>query len=52
MPTTLYSVGDASAFGFIDVANFLLSQEETPLVLSTSYGFNENSFSFDVDLAE
>ncbi|RDX41880.1 family S53 protease [Lentinus brumalis] len=52
VPTTLYSVGDASAFGFIDVANFLLSQEETPLVLSTSYGFNENSFSFDVDLAE
>ncbi|RDX44573.1 subtilisin-like protein [Lentinus brumalis] len=41
VPTTLYSAGDASAFGFIDLAN-LRSQEETPLVLSTSYVFHEN----------
>ncbi|RPD54221.1 family S53 protease [Lentinus tigrinus ALCF2SS1-7] len=52
VPTTLYSVGEANAFGFIDLANLLLSQEETPLVLSTSYGFDEDGFTFDVSLAE
>ena len=52
VPTTLYSDGSPNAFGFIDMANFLLAMDETPLVLSTSYGFDEDGFTFDVSLAE
>ncbi|RPD54237.1 family S53 protease [Lentinus tigrinus ALCF2SS1-7] len=44
VPTTLYSVGDAGGQGFIDLVNFLLGLDELPLVLSTSYGFNESDF--------
>ncbi|KAI0331456.1 subtilisin-like protein [Cubamyces sp. BRFM 1775] len=51
VPTTLYSVGDSSAQGFIDIVNFLLDLDELPLVLTTSYGFNESDFQGSEDLA-
>ncbi|RPD54225.1 family S53 protease-like protein [Lentinus tigrinus ALCF2SS1-7] len=44
VPTTFYSVGDATAQGFIDLANFLLGLDEVPLVLTTSYSFFETQF--------
>ena len=52
VPTTFYSDGEPDVFGFIDMANTLLAQDEVPLVLSTSYGFNENVFMFDQDIAK
>ncbi|RPD69218.1 family S53 protease-like protein [Lentinus tigrinus ALCF2SS1-7] len=44
VPTTFYSVGDATATGFIDLANYLLGLDELPLVLTTSYSFFETQF--------
>ena len=44
VPTTLYSIGDPTAQGFIDLVNVLLGLDELPLVLSTSYGFDEAAF--------
>ncbi|OSD07615.1 family S53 protease [Trametes coccinea BRFM310] len=52
VPTTFYSVGNPFAEGFIDLANFLLGLDELPLVLTTSYGFNENDFIGSEALAE
>ena len=52
MPTTLYSVGDSSPQGFIDIVNFLLGLDELPLVLTTSYGFNESDFQGSEDFAK
>lgn len=46
--TNFISVGQASATGFIDVLNKLLSQQTPPSVLSLSYGFNENALSSSV----
>ncbi|KAH9888842.1 peptidase S8/S53 domain-containing protein [Cubamyces lactineus] len=51
VPTTLYSVGDSSSQGFIDIVNFLLGLDELPLVLTTSYGFNESDFEGSEDFA-
>ncbi|KAI0693683.1 family S53 protease [Cerioporus squamosus] len=51
VPTTLYSVGDPTGQGFIDLVNFLLALDELPLVLTTSYGFNEASFEGAEDFA-
>ncbi|RDX41878.1 family S53 protease [Lentinus brumalis] len=51
VPTTLYSVGQPTAQGFIDLVNFLLALDELPLVLTTSYGFNEVDFEGAEDLA-
>ncbi|KAI0331437.1 family S53 protease-like protein [Cubamyces sp. BRFM 1775] len=51
VPTTLYSVGDSSTQGFIDIVNFLLGLDELPLVLTTSYGFNESDFQGSEDFA-
>ena len=48
MPTTFISVGsvnhDGDLSGFLDMINDLLKQDNPPLVLSTSYGFDETSF--------
>lgn len=52
VPTTLYSVGDSSSQGFIDIVNFLLGLDELPLVLTTSYGFNESDFEGSEDFAK
>ncbi|RPD57829.1 family S53 protease [Lentinus tigrinus ALCF2SS1-7] len=52
VPTTFYSVGDSSATGFIDLVNYFLAQDEVPLVLSTSYGFNEIGFTGSEDVAQ
>ncbi|CDO70822.1 hypothetical protein BN946_scf184801.g14 [Trametes cinnabarina] len=52
VPTTFYSVGNPFADGFIDLVNFLLAQDELPLVLTTSYGFNESDFTGAEALAE
>ncbi|TFK83532.1 subtilisin-like protein [Polyporus arcularius HHB13444] len=52
VPTTFYSVGESSATGFIDLVNYFLAQDEVPLVLSTSYGFNENAFAGSEDVAQ
>ncbi|RPD69200.1 family S53 protease-like protein [Lentinus tigrinus ALCF2SS1-7] len=51
VPTTFYSNGNPFADGFIDMVNFLLAQDELPLVLTTSYGFDEASFLGAEDLA-
>ncbi|KAI0331459.1 family S53 protease-like protein [Cubamyces sp. BRFM 1775] len=51
VPTTLYSVGDSTAQGFIDIVNYLLGLDELPLVLTTSYGFNESDFQGSEDFA-
>ena len=49
VPTTFISVGsdnqDGNLFGFLDIINFLLNQTSPPLVLTTSYGFDETAFS-------
>ena len=45
VPTTFISVGLSNVNGFIDVANFLLSQANPPNVLTTSYGFDEGFIS-------
>ncbi|KAI0693673.1 family S53 protease [Cerioporus squamosus] len=52
VPTTFYSVSDSSTTGFIDLVNYFLAQDEVPLVLSTSYGFNENGFAGSEDVAQ
>ena len=52
VPTTFYSNGNPFADGFIDTVNFLLAQDELPLVLTTSYGFNEPDFEGSEDLAK
>ena len=45
MPNTFISVGentrDGDLGGFLDIINALLAQDAPPLVLSTSYGFDE-----------
>ncbi|KAI1793549.1 family S53 protease-like protein [Ganoderma leucocontextum] len=46
VPTTFVSVGqenqDGSAFGFLDIINFFLSEDNPPLVLTTSFDFQES----------
>ena len=55
VPTTFISVGDntqdGDLSGFLDIINFLLAQDEPPLVLTTSFGFNEAGFEQATDLA-
>lgn len=44
VPVYFISVGSESSDhlgGFIDLANFLLSESSPPQVLTTSYGYNE-----------
>lgn len=45
VPTTFITVGeqnqDGDLGGFLDIINALLAQDAPPLVLSTSYGFDE-----------
>ena len=48
MPVTFISVGDNTQDdldGFLDIINFLLGESNPPQVLTTSYGFNENTVS-------
>ncbi|KAI0029777.1 family S53 protease [Vararia minispora EC-137] len=48
VPVTFFSVGDNTQdglFGFLDLANLLLSQSAPPNVLTTSYGANEPGIS-------
>ncbi|RPD61263.1 subtilisin-like protein [Lentinus tigrinus ALCF2SS1-6] len=55
VPTTFVSVGnrnqDGDLGGFLDIINFLLDQDAPPLVLTTSFGFNEAGFEQEPDLA-
>ncbi|KAI0752884.1 peptidase S8/S53 domain-containing protein [Daedaleopsis nitida] len=51
VPTTFYSDGNPFVDGFIDMANDLLDMDELPLVLSTSYGFDEIVFQSDPEIA-
>ena len=48
VPTTFISVGeqnqDGDLGGFLDIINFLLKQDNPPLVLTTSFGFDEDAF--------
>lgn len=46
VPVTFYSVGEDSSDdldGFLDLANYILAQDQPPTVFSTSYGFNEDT---------
>ena len=56
VPTTFVSVGnnnqDGDLGGFLDIINFLLKQDNPPLVLTTSFGFNENGFESETDVAK
>ncbi|KAI0788230.1 subtilisin-like protein [Fomes fomentarius] len=51
VPTTFYSDGRPDVIGFIDMANSLLALDEVPLVLSTSYGFDEDIFNDSQEIA-
>lgn len=46
VPTTFYSVGAETSDdldGFLDLANYILGQDQPPTVFTTSYGFNEDT---------
>ncbi|KAF7365748.1 Family S53 protease [Mycena venus] len=49
VPVFFVSVGenfqDGDLEGFLDIVNFLLGEENVPLVMTTSYGQNENTIS-------
>lgn len=45
VPATFISVGEPSMDGFLDVANFLMSQTSPPHVVTTSYNQNEKDIS-------
>ena len=55
VPTTFISVGDntqdGDLSGFLDIINSLLAEDNPPLVLTTSFGFNELGFTQEQDLA-
>ncbi|KAI1787575.1 family S53 protease [Ganoderma leucocontextum] len=55
VPTTFVSVGnnnqDGDLGGFLDIINFLLEQDSPPLVLTTSFGFDELGFETETDVA-
>ena len=55
VPTTFISVGDQNQDGdlggFLDIINSLLAEDNPPLVLTTSFGFNELGFTQEQDLA-
>ncbi|KAI0631110.1 subtilisin-like protein [Trametes polyzona] len=55
VPTTFVSVGnnnkDGDLGGFLDIINALLAEDQPPLVLTTSFGFNELAFASQPDLA-
>ncbi|PIL23443.1 hypothetical protein GSI_14754 [Ganoderma sinense ZZ0214-1] len=55
VPTTFVSVGnnnqDGDLGGFLDIINFLLKQDNPPLVLTTSFGFDETGFQSETDVA-
>ena len=55
VPTTFVTVGDQNQdgglSGFLDEINFLLGQPTVPLVLTTSFGFDEAPFTQAPDLA-
>jgi tripeptidyl-peptidase I len=51
VPVTFISVGPINndgINGFLDIINFLLSQQTLPQVLTTSYGFNESGNSASI----
>ena len=56
VPTTFISVGsdnqDGDLGGFLDIINSLLKQDNPPLVLTTSFGFDEADFAQEPQLAE
>ena len=55
VPTTFFSVGernqDGDLGGFLDIINSLIKLDSPPLVLTTSFGFNEVVFEDESDLA-
>ena len=54
VPNTFISVGDNNRDGingFLDIINTLLKQDNPPLVLTTSFGFNEIGFESEPELA-
>ena len=51
VPVTFVSVGDDQSddvFGFMDIVNHFLSQDQPPNVFTTSYGANEGELSSSV----
>lgn len=54
--TTFISVGqdtqDGDLDGFLDIINALLAMDSPPLVLTTSFGFDETPFAQAPELAE
>ena len=56
VPTTFITVGndnqDGDLGGFLDIINTLLKQDNPPLVLTTSFGFDEAPFLQESQLAE
>ncbi|KAI0642668.1 subtilisin-like protein [Trametes meyenii] len=56
VPTTFISVGqenqDGSLGGFLDIINTLIKQDNPPLVLTTSFGFDEEPFEQAPELAQ
>ena len=57
VPTTFISVGnnnqDGDLGGFLDIINSLLKEDNPPLVLTTSFGFDEAPFASQApDLAQ
>ena len=43
-----FDIHDGDLFGFFDEVNFLLSLDNPPLVLTTSYGMSEGSLTLDL----
>ena len=56
VPTTFVSVGnnnqDGDLGGFLDIINTLLAEPQPPLVLTTSFGFDETFFQANPDIAK
>ena len=56
VPTTFITVGDKNQDGglegFLDIINSLLKEDNPPLVLTTSFGFDEAPFTQQPDLAQ
>ena len=53
--TTFITVGSENqdgVFGFLDIINTLLAEPQPPLVLTTSFGFDETFFQANPDIAK
>ena len=52
VPVIFDSVGDSTVDGFFDMNDHLLGLSSTPSVFTTSYGFFEDDFNNDQDIAK